>query len=146
MFKMPSRSSLEKTATKLLQELFGHEVEEEEEEIEISEQENLASPNTFSQHLENIIAKETAPAVAEKGVTKKSLQTEMALFEATNQRGDNLEKLFLVLKNISPTSIASEQAFSIAGNFVTKIRSRLSDESIDDLCFEKGYFAKERHF
>ena len=39
--------------------------------------------------------------------------------------------------------LASEQSFSIAANFVTKIRSKLSDQSIDDLCFEKGYFANE---
>ena len=30
-----------------------------------------------------------------------------------------------------------------AANFVTKIRSKLSDQAIDDLCFEKGYFANE---
>ena len=61
----------------------------------------------------------------------------MKLFEATNgqQRGELLQKLFVILKNIAPTSIAA--------NFVTKIRSKLSDQAIDDLCFEKGYFANE---
>ena len=46
-------------------------------------------------------------------------------------------------RNIAPTSVFSEQAFSIAGNLITKYRNRLSDQSIDDLCFEKGYFLKE---
>ena len=50
------------------------------------------------------------------------------------------EKLYIILKNIAPTSVSSEQAFSVAGSFVPNRRSRLSDESIDDLCFEKSYF------
>ena len=104
----------------------------------------VASNSTFD---EDEIAKELAPATtSEHEISKKSLQSEMAHFEITNQRGDLLEKLFLVLKNIAPTSIASEQAFSIASNFIPKIRSRLSDQSIDDLVFEKGYFAKEDHY
>ena len=48
------------------------------------------------------------------------------------------EKLYIILKNIAPTSVSSEQAFSVAGSFVPNRRSRLSDESIDDLCFEKA--------
>ena len=36
-------------------------------------------------------------------------------------------------------------AFSVAGNLVTKYRNRLSDQAIDDLTFEKGYFLKEGH-
>ena len=40
-------------------------------------------------------------------------------------------------------SVYCEQAFSFAGNIVTKSRSKLSDETIDDLCFEKSYFLKE---
>ena len=46
----------------------------------------------------------------------------------------------------SPTSVYCEQAFSIATSFITKLRSRLSDQSIDDLQFEKGYFAKESYY
>ena len=45
------------------------------------------------------------------------------------------EKLYIILKNIAPTSVSSEQAFSVAGSFVPNRRSRLSD-----LCFEKSYF------
>ena len=51
-----------------------------------------------------------------------------------------------VFENIAPTSIASEQAFSIASNFIPKIRSCLNDQSIEDLVSEKGYFAKEDHY
>ena len=61
-------------------------------------------------------------------------------FENTGQRGESLEKLFQVLKNVAPTSVAAEQAFSVAASFITSRRLRLSDKSIDDLCFEKAYF------
>ena len=40
-------------------------------------------------------------------------------------------------------SVYCKQAFSFAGNIVTKLRSKLSYETIDDLCFEKSYFLKE---
>jgi hypothetical protein len=64
----------------------------------------------------------------------------MNAFEASRKRTENLEKLYKALLNISPTSVASERAFSISGAFVTKRRSGLSDKSIDDLCFLKGFF------
>ena len=142
MFKMPSRYILEQTATKFLEELYGH---VEEQEIEVCEQvDKVPSTSTFD---EDEIAKELAPATySECEISKKSLQSEMTHFEMTNRRGDLLEKLFLILKNIAPTSIASEQAFSISSNFITKIRLRLSDQCIDDLVFEKGYFSKEDHY
>ena len=85
----------------------------------------------------------TTPRMAEVLPSNKSLKSEMNYYGTTGQRGDNLQKLFLVLKNIAPTSIASEQAFSISANFIPKMRSLLSDQAIDDLCFEKGYFANE---
>ena len=102
---------------------------------------------TYAQSLQEEIEKETAPKSYDYEVPNtKNLQSEMALFENTNRRGDNLEKLNLVLRNISPTSVYCEQAFSIATSFITKLRSRLSDQSIDDLQFEKGYFAKESYY
>jgi hypothetical protein len=45
----------------------------------------------------------------------------------------NSWKINKMKSKISPTSVASERAFSISGAFVTKRRSGLSDKSIDDL-------------
>ena len=143
IFAMPSRYKIEKTATDLLQELFG---EAESPEVEVFETEvrEVQTVKTFAQNLQEKIEMKTTPAKACEIVpSKKSLKSEMALFEATNQKGELLQKLFLVLKNISPTSIFSEQAFSISASFIPKVRSKLSDQAIDDLCFEKGYFANE---
>lgn len=138
---MPTRNELEKLATQLLNKLYGE--EELETESEEEDDVKVSTADTWAESLQADIEKGTNPITTNTPPTKKSLQAEMALFEATNVMGKNLEKLFLVLKNIAPTSVASEQAFSISGNFVTKLRSQLSDGSIDDLCFEKGYFAKE---
>ena len=94
----------------------------------------------FKEKLKKRIIQETNPVKNTGPPTKKSLQSEMIHFENTGQRGESLEKLFQVLKNIVPTSVAAEQAFSVAASFITSRRSRLSDKSIDNLCFEKAYF------
>jgi hypothetical protein len=41
---------------------------------------------------------------------------------------------------IPPTSVEAERAFSAAGVLCTKTRSRLSDTSLDTLCFLRSYF------
>ena len=53
-------------------------------------------------------------------------------------------------KAIPPTSVEAERAFSAAGLFVTKIRSSLDDNAINELCFLRKYFLnpkskKEKH-
>ena len=94
----------------------------------------------FKERIKKKINEASTPKTTEGPPTKKSIQSEMSHYENTKQLGDNLEKLFLVLKNIAPTSVSAEQAFSVAGSFVPNRRSRLTDVSIVDLCFEKSYF------
>jgi hypothetical protein len=65
------------------------------------------------------------------------------VFEATNKRTNNLDILFDTLKTIKQSLVASEGAFSISGNFVSKIRTKLSHRSVDILCFLKPYFLKK---
>ena len=148
IFAMPSRSKIENTAMELLNELFGV---TEDEEVEVFEEVNeVPTVKTFAQNLQEKIEMKTTPKPLDisPSNTKILLKSEMALFEATQgqQRGELLTKLFLALKNIAPTSIASEQAFSVSASFISKIRSLLSDQAIDDLMFEKGYFANEGYF
>ena len=44
------------------------------------------------------------------------------------------------LKGIVPTSVESERVFSTVGNIVTKVRSRLGDDTVDALCFLKCHY------
>ena len=137
---MISRNELEKVATEIITELFE---ENHGPEIEVHETEEIQSTAaTFADNLQQKIDQKLAPKITEAPI-KKSLKTEMNLFEATNQKGDYLKMIDAALKNIAPTSIGSEQTFSIATDFTPKKRSLLSDDVIDDLIFEKGYFENE---
>ena len=103
---------------------------DEPEEIEVCEQVHevqVTTAKTYAQSLQEEIDLETAPKSYDNSLqSKKSLQTEMSLFESTNQRGESLAFLHLTLKNISPTSVACEQGFSLAGNIITRSRARLT--------------------
>ena len=57
--------------------------------------------------------------------------------------GNTLTKLRGALATIVPTSVEAERAFSAAGLFVTKLRTRMSDTMIDCLCFLRAHFLKQ---
>ena len=54
-----------------------------------------------------------------------------------------LNKLFNALQSIPPTSVESERAFSITGQFATKLRTKLADNTLDSLVFLKASYKKE---
>ena len=68
----------------------------------------------------------------------------MKLLEATEKRPGKLEQLFKALLSIPPTSVEAERAFSAAGLFTTKLRSRLSDKPINALCFLRSHHMKNK--
>ena len=68
---------------------------------------------------------------------------EMAIFESTGERPACLQKIFRAIKTLPPKSVEAERAFSSAGLFITKIRSQLSDRSIDTLCFLRYFQNRE---
>ena len=72
------------------------------------------------------------------------IKQEMNLFEVTRKRPTKLELLFNALLSIPPTSVEAERAFSAAGLFVTKLRSRLSDKSLNALTFLRSYYMKNK--
>ncbi|GFX84985.1 uncharacterized protein TNCV_4998141 [Trichonephila clavipes] len=59
------------------------------------------------------------------------MKQEMQLFDSTENPSPNIIKLWDALKTIPPTSVEAERAFSAAGLFVTKLRTRLSDKNIN---------------
>ena len=64
----------------------------------------------------------------------------MALFEATGNKSKYLNLVDQALMTIPPTSVEEERAFSAAGIFITKLRARLSEKSIDSLMVLKYCF------
>lgn len=91
----------------------------------------------FSKFLE----KEEAQT-SESSMTHSVIRKEMALFDASSKRPENLQKLFKALKTIKPTSVESERAFSGLGWFVSKLRTRLQDKSIEAMSFLKVFLKK----
>lgn len=75
------------------------------------------------------------------GVPKKSktsdIFAEMSLAAKTGELTDRLVKLLKALESVQASSVESERAFSIAGTFVTKVRNRMGDNTLDNYCFAR---------
>lgn len=101
---------------------------------------------TFEQQMQRAIEKDTAVPVKRISTNSKSsfmenvIKRELAQFGDTGTRGEYMELCYNALKTIQPTSVESERAFSVSGNLCTKLRSRLGDKTIDELCFLRSYF------
>ena len=54
-----------------------------------------------------------------------------------------LRKLVNALKCIPPTSVESERAFSITGQFATKLRTKLDDDTLSSLVFLNAFYKNE---
>jgi len=74
----------------------------------------------------------------------KVIRTEVKYYEEEGTKGKYLSIIEYYLKTVRPTSVESERAFSAAGIFLTKIRSMLSDDSLNNLSFLKSYFSKQK--
>ena len=57
------------------------------------------------------------------------------------QKTQTFNELHQALLTIPPTSVEAERVSSASGLFLTKLRSKLSDHTIDLLVFLKFYFA-----
>ena len=75
----------------------------------------------------------------------KLVDKEMQLYRINpNTRPKYLELLFKALKTIKPTSVEPERAFSAMGWFVTKIRNRMKDKTIDALISMRQFYQKPK--
>ena len=70
-----------------------------------------------------------------------AIRTEFTIFQTTGVRGRCLQLAYSYLLSVPPASVEAERAFSAAGLLCTKIRSRMSDKSLDALCFLRSYYA-----
>ena len=104
----------------------------------------MLASNTMMDELENAIRESTTTNFKipiQTNVTR-NLSIDLDLFRKTGTLSKNLNLVLEALNSIPPTSVESERAFSAAGLFITKIRSRLGDDTLDSLCFLKSYFKK----
>lgn len=115
------------------------EVQDEPSE-NVEEQENL----TLKEKLYKMIEKKTVlvPSypINNKQDKKNIIKTEIKQLFEQSSKGKFMTVLYESLLSIAPTSVESERAFSAAGLFCTKIRSALSDPTLNVLCFLRYYF------
>ena len=86
---------------------------------------------------------ESRSKVLQKSSIHSEIRSEMKFWDEGRSRGMLLEDLYKSLLTTPPTSVESERAFSAAGAFSTKIRSRLNDKTLDTLCFLKSFFKNQ---
>ena len=84
----------------------------------------------------------TRPSI-NPNLNRRMVQKECEVFEASGIRLANLQTLYEALLTIQPTSVEAERSFSACGLFVTKLRSRLHDSTIDALCFKRNALQKQ---
>ena len=65
------------------------------------------------------------------------MRKELDAYQATGQLLEKMRRLERALFTIQPTSVEAERCFSVAGLFLTKLRNRMSDITIDNLVFMK---------
>ena len=66
------------------------------------------------------------------------IRQDTSLFEGG--RGRILQLVYDYLLSVPPTSVESERAFSAAGGVCSKLRTRLGDETLDNLCMLRTFF------
>ncbi len=103
-------------------------------------EENMPETLSMQEELEKAIQSVGKEVLAEKNPTKKLLKKEFELYAASSVKPPNLEALSQALNSVQPTSVEAERAFSACGLFLTKMRSRLSDSTINALCFLRAHF------
>lgn len=85
-------------------------------------------------------ALESRVTYSSKKITTSTIKKEIACFENGDKKGVALETVYKFLLTIPPSTVEAERAFSCAGNFCTKLRSRLHDSTLDALVFLKYYY------
>jgi hypothetical protein len=103
------------------------------QQVFLQQQMELAIKSSLTQPLPNCLNDKSMLA---------AIKSEMAVFECSGVRGRCLQLVYDYLQSIPPTSVEAERAFSAAGLLCTKIRSRLSDATLDTLCFLRSYYRK----
>ena len=144
---------MQRYGTTLLTRLFGPSVEcsstnqieadrrdrSEDHECEIVEDLTFIS---FAEKLSKKLSEASYIQSAPKQHTPCS--EEFKVFIKTGEKLENLKKLETALNTIQVSSVESERAFSAAGLFLTKLRCKMADATLDRRCFLKAYFRNKK--
>ncbi|CAH1637000.1 unnamed protein product [Spodoptera littoralis] len=104
----------------------------------------LTAKEQLACELENLLKPQKIETQTSTHDLQTTLHVEKALFENGGDRGKHLNQCYNYLLSIPPTSVEAERAFSNAGYFCNKIRSSLSEKSLNALCFLRAYFKNEK--
>ena len=70
----------------------------------------------------------------------RSINNEFEIVDATGEKTANITKIPAALESIPPTSVEAERDYSAVGLFITRLRIRLSDKSVNCLSLLRAYF------
>lgn len=145
--KLQSKNVVHNTGTQMIKRLFT----ESEETENLSETENseeiVTGQMSFSEEMNKEIettwgklASSSNSSYSDSGTVQGKTHKDLRFYDKHGKRSPLLDQLFLALCSIQSTSTQSERNFSLAGSFVTKIRTRLSSSHLNMFCFLKSHF------
>lgn len=75
---------------------------------------------------------------------EKTIKAEMVEYENKGIKGKHLTLVHKYLNTISPTSVEAERAFSVTGYVCSPIRNKMTDRTLDTICFLRSYFQNNK--
>lgn len=150
VLKMCSKTAVTKLGIEIASRLFkqgADTVSDEEDEEPVEQQSQPQTSTSTSMHSRLMQAvnrgkKVATPNPNADNLYNNSMRNAFTRYDQSGFKTIELENLYAALLTAPPTSTQSERNFSLAGAFVTKIRTRLGDKVVDPLSFLKSYFTK----
>lgn len=146
-FSYSSKNIIKSSAKEYFKRLFncGDEGENSQEEDDDSDSQSdmTMEHSAYDELQKTIMSVMKVPKVSYSKLLL--LERELKLFNCDQcKRGEHMEKLYQALLTIPPTSTASERVFSVASNFITKLRSQMKTNTLNGLVFLKYYFLSNK--
>lgn len=141
--KLESKKVVQQAGTVIMKRLYEEEALDDDDNGSSQEDDQ---PMSFKEVLKKNIEMQKVNASKPANVMEElnTISKDFKIYDSHKKRSPLMEKLVLSLSSIQPTSVQSERNFSLASSFVTKIRSSLSHQHIDMLCFLKSKFMSEK--
>ena len=135
-FKMPTKATITRATKALHGRLYPEEVTADEPEASTGTQQ--AAPANLAGELSEFLRSSHGTNRPETDIFTK----EFNLHVSGRERTRTLKQTYEALLVVPPTSYEAEDIFSAPGLYLTKIRCRMSDSTLDMLMFLKFYFRR----